>query len=612
MLTRRVRWGAAAAVGAAVLAHLWLQAGMMLGWAGFNTSYVRNYFWSDQLAYLGIAATVADGGSASVEPYTTTGSIYYPRAYYVLLGLLARLTDTSPATMWLVCGLLVQALLVAAVGVTAVLLSRRWWAGLVAFVPFVLGTGSRLLNGGWSTQLDSHAVLWGPSGVLFTLNGETVALSVGVCAVLVLVLVAAGRIRGRAAWVAAVLACLAAGATANVQTYGFLTTVFVLAAGTAAVGLVRSRSWRPAALSAALVVVVFLVGPRVADAVSPLATLVLGLLPAAPGVLLLLRETRWRGLWCAAALVVGAAPQVVATAAGVVSGDDFLVYRESSSKNLGVPAGSGLWAAMAVIPVLLLVVALGIRHRRVLWIAVPSALGAVWLLLAANDHWGANQEPYRLWLDTYVMAAAVLVPVATWAFAEVLLPRAGDARGPVDLEPAEPRPRDPVRPERWVVAGLVAASLAVSAVWSADFPLFRSGVDSGRYLAITSPGYLAAAELADETDGSIVLTDACVDPVVFKPVWGGPVAYYNPGLAWPGDKEAVDAGLEARRAPDAFDQELVTGGGIGWLLVNADCELDLTQVADADLVDSREFSDDGVTRQTLELWRLEGAADPPA
>ncbi|MCM0640334.1 hypothetical protein [Cellulomonas wangsupingiae] len=606
MSGRRQVWAAAVTVGTATVAHLWLQAGVMLGWTGFTTSYFRNYYWSDQLAYLGIAANVAHGAGADVEPYTTTGSIYYPRAHYVVLGALARLTDTHPATMWLVCGLLVQALLVVAIGVTTVLLTRRWWTGLVAFVPFVLGTGSWLRDRGWSRQLDSHAVLWGPGGVMYTLNGETVALSIGGVALLALLLVAAGRIRGRAAWVVALLACLAAGATANVQTYGFLTTVYVLVAATAAVGLVRHRSWIALAATGGLLVLLFVVGPVVADGVSPLAALALGLLPAVPGVLLVLRETRWWGIACVAALGLGAAPQVLATALGLLGRDDFLVYRESSSKNLGVPPSAGLWAALAVLPVLALVIALGVRHRRVLWVAVPSALLVTWALLASNDHWGANQEPYRLWLDTYVLTAVLVVPLGTWAWTESLLvSRTADERTPADPVERVGVHRGLRTTEGRVVAGLVAVCVVVAGLWSLDFRTFRSDTAAGGYLAITSPGYLAAAELADLTDGGIVLTDACIDPVIFKPVWGGPVAYYNPGLAWPGDKEAIDAALAARAAPQDFDQELAMRGGVRWLLVNEGCELDLTADARAEFIERRTFSDDGRVEQTLALWALQ-------
>jgi hypothetical protein len=596
-------------IAAAVVAHLWLQAGVALSWSGFTTSDFRNYYSGDQLSYLAIATDVAQGRGSSVEPYTLTGSIYYPREYYVVLGHLARLTSSSPAAMWLIVGLLVQALLVAAIGTTIVLLTRRWWAGALAFTPFVLGTGSWLIHGhNWATQLDSHAVLWGPAGVMYTLNGETVALSLGACAALGLLLVGAGRVRGRAAWVVAVVACLVAGALASVQTYGFLTTVYVLAGGTAAVGLVRSRSRWALAATVGLAVVLVATGPLLASSVSPLATLALGLLPTIPGLVVVLRLTRWRALVCFAALALGAAPQVVTTALGVLDKDPFLIYRQSSSKNLGVPLSAGLWAAMAVIPVLVLLVWLGVRHRRVLWVAGPAALATVWTLLASNDHWGANQEPYRLWLDVYVLVAILVVPLAAWAAVAVFLGI------PDDVGPADDPDRggEPVHePGRWSLATRLTAagagvSVLVAGVWSVEFVLFRRTVADWGYVSLTGPRVSAEAELAGTTDGRVVLTDACIDPVVLKPVWGGPVAYFSPGLAWPAHKSDFDRVLPARADPATFDQAAAEAAGIGWLLVDASCELDLAAHATADLVATRTWSDDGgaTVAGTLELWEL--------
>ena len=45
---------------------------------------------------------------------------------------MARLTGTTAATAWTVVGLTVQVLLVAMIGLTAVLLTRRWQVALAA------------------------------------------------------------------------------------------------------------------------------------------------------------------------------------------------------------------------------------------------------------------------------------------------------------------------------------------------------------------------------------------------------------------------------------------------------------------------------------------------
>ncbi|MDC7123246.1 hypothetical protein OMK64_17085 [Cellulomonas fimi] len=667
-MPRRLRAAlAAAAVLVGALCHLVLQAGMMRSWPGWNLSYFRNYYWGDQLAYLSIATNVAEGESWTAEPYTITGANYYPRAWYVLLGYAARLTSTSTATMWTVGGLAAQVVLVCAIGVTCVLLTRRWWTGVLGFVPMLLGTGAWMLSSGtsWMTLLESHAVLWGPFAVLFTLNGETVALSLGTSALLLLLLVAAGRVPRRLVWPAVVVACVVVGLLANIQTYSFLVVTYVLATGTAAVGLVRARAVRAGIVTAGLVVVVLLAGPLVADVAGQLAVVVFGMLPTVPGLLLVGRATRWRAVWGLVALAVAASPQVLATAGGLVQDDPFLVYREASSTDLGVPLGTGLFAALGVLPALAVITVAGIRRRRVLWAALPPALALLWAYLASNDHWGANQEPYRFWLDSLVVISALTLPLLAWVVSDAFS-REPDRLGPADRPTAVPvgagrteslatadaaavhRPADDVPVDdpaddradedrragagvgvaagddglashdddaasrvpgpdtspwsgrsRALVGVATGASLVVAGVWSYDFTLFRTTVTEWGYVPLTAEPYQAQVDLASQTDGGLVLPDGCVNPMIFKSTWGGPVAFYNLGLAWPDHKDDLDVAIAAR-TEGGLDEEAALRAGIRWLLVDPGCEIDLTEGTDAVLVDRATYAGGGA----WELWRL--------
>lgn len=603
----------------AVAAHLWLQAGMMTQWEAWRPNSFRNYFAFDQLAYLGIVTDVSLGESWQVEPYTLTGANHYPRAWYVLLGTVSRLTGASPASLWTFGGLAVQALLVAAVGTACILLSRRAWTGLLGFVPVLIGTGAWLTSGGetWMTMLDSHAVLWGPFAVLFTLNGETVALSLGGTALLAVLVTAAGRVPRRAAWPVVVSASLVVGALANIQTYSFLTSTFLLAAATAAVAIVRERAWRALALSAGLVVVPLVAGPAVADAVSPLATLALGLLPTLPGLWVVARLTRWRVLWSAGAVALGALPQVASTVLGLAGGDPFLVYREASSKDLGVPLGQGLTGAVAMLALMTLVVVAGVVRRRTLWVAVPSAFALTGLLLATNDRWGANQEPYRFWLDTFVLSAIVLVPLVTWVASDALRRSATEA-GPADrpvgvgdgadradaadgaADDHAPRLEEWTRRSRRVLVGGLAASVVVTALWSWDFVPFRSSVTSMGVIPLYGQQYVAQRELADRTDGSLVLPDACIDPAIFKATWGGPVAFYHLGLAWPTHRDALDEVIDGR-SDGWLDPEDARDADVGWILRDPGCLVDVTDDLDATLVGTYPVEGGGFR----ELWRID-------
>ncbi|MGW6131545.1 hypothetical protein ACWFNE_16105 [Cellulomonas sp. NPDC055163] len=630
--------GLAVSVGA--VAHVLLQAGMMRSWPGWNLSAFRNYFASDQMAYLSIVRSVAEGESAFVEPFTLTGSIYYPRGYYVVIGTLARLTSTHPATMWTLCGLAAQVLLVVAIGVTCVLLTRRWWTGVLGFLPFLIGTGGWLLDQPtWMRQLDSHAVLWGPFAVLYTLNGESVALALGGVAMLALLLVGARRLPQRLEWPVAIAACLLVGSLANIQTYSFLVSAYVVVACAAVVGLVRARSWVAAGITVALFAVVAFAGPVVAEDASPLAVLVLGLAPALPGLVLLLRATGARLWWCAVAVAVGAAPQVLATVGGLLRKDDFLVYREASTKNLGVPVESGLSSGVWIVPALLLVAWIGFRRRHLLWSALPLGLVTVWAWLSVNDRWGANQEPYRFWLDTYLVVTALTVPLLAWATSAALSRRVpaveqaapgaapdeqdGDAphddgRPEGDLEvgadPADGadrragvRDEEPVGagPNRVLVAVALVLAVVVAGISVRDFVLFRRDVTALGYIPLVTPRYEAVTALAERTDGALVLPDSCLDPILVKLAWGGPVAFFNLGLAWPDQVEDI-AELLAQRGAGAVDPARAESAGVRWLIADASCALEIADDGNAQLVATQEFTDAAGTVGTVELWEVTG------
>ncbi|MEO5834176.1 MAG: hypothetical protein ABIR83_12525, partial [Nakamurella sp.] len=256
--------------------HLFAQAGMTLGVPGWTVGTFRDYYVPDQLAYLAIATDWSTGTTASVEPFTETGTIYYPRLYYQFLGTVARVTGTTAATAWTVVGLTVQVLLVAMIGLTAVVLTRRWWAGLFGFVPFVVGTLANLKYGGdtWFWQQGAHAVLWGPFASIFTLNGDNAAMALGTSAVLVLILVAAGRIGGRVATGLAIGACAVVGGLSAVQTYSFLTVSYAIAGAGAVWGLHHEEKRRPWLLATvALVVLLFVGGPSLLPRTGPLVLL---------------------------------------------------------------------------------------------------------------------------------------------------------------------------------------------------------------------------------------------------------------------------------------------------------------------------------------------------
>lgn len=582
-------WAAAGAATLAALVHLVLHVGPFVSQKGWNLSSFRSYYFYDQLSYLGIARNWSLGARGDFEPFTRTGSSPYPDLYYRAVGWLCEVTGLDPVAMWTILGALLQALLVVGVGLVTVAVTRRWWTALLAPLPFLVGTFAALTQGDWKTTLDSHAVLWGPFGVLFTANGESAALCLAGGALLLLVLVATGHPASRRGRYAVVLvAALLVGLTGQMQTYTFLCTVFVIAYAAATYGVVSSR--RPAVwalVSAGGIGLVWVLGPALAT-VSPLATLVLGLAPTIPGLLLLARVLGWWRVilpWVVA--VAAAAPQLLETVLGIASGDPFLVYREASSSNLGVPGFVGIRSGAAVVVVMALVVAVGVVRRSAVRVALPVGMLLAWGMGATNDRWGANQEPYRFWLDIMVLVCVALAPLVV----ESLIAVVGYARRPG-------RARD-----RVVAGGAALVAVAVLVASMADFALFRQDIAAREPLNFYDGRSAALAQVADASPGGIVLADPCVDPFTLKIVWGGPVAFYNLGLAWPEQEPQIREVLD-ERAQGRLDLEAAHAAGITGVVVDSSCSADWA--SELETHGAQEIS--GATtpdgEHSLALWQL--------
>lgn len=625
-MTGRLRPLSVAVVASTAAAvHLVLQTSMFLGRPGLLTGSFRSYYSTDQLSYLAIVVDASRGRSTDSEPFTGTGVSDYPRLWYLVLGHAAHLLGLEPAQAWTLGGLAAQAVVVAAVSTATVLLTRRAWTGLLAPLPFVLGTFASASGSGWYVQLDGHAVLWGPFGVLFTLNGESVALCLAGTAMLLL-LVTWTRVRGRAPRIALTLvACAALGSTANIQTYAFLVSVYLVAFVVAVVFLLLERRTWLTVLSVALVPVVLLVGQDVATAAGPLAALLSGLLPAAPGLVAGALRTRGVLVLFAASAAATAAPQLLGTVTGIVRDDPFLAYRVASSHDLGVDARGVLGASAVLLPLLGVLVA-GVVVRRVLWIAHPVGVVVAWALTATNDRWGADQEPYRFWLDAYVLVAVTVLPVVGSVVVGLLGRREGDPagrdvprrRGSVRAHvPAAPpgTPRRSATGARTVTTAVLAVCLVVAALSATDFVRFHGDPENRVLLDWDAPrddAIRSATSSLTVGDGgarapeaTLLLPDPCIDVLALKVVTGVPVAYFNPGLAWPADEPAVRAVVEDRDA-GVLDFSHAADAGVEWVLTDSACtaaDWESTHRAGLTTLDTARYGS-GTGSGTITLWHL--------
>jgi hypothetical protein len=579
----------------AVLLFLVSQVGMLVHRTGSVLTSFRDYFVYDQLSYLSMVVNFARGDFASVEPFTETGRNTYPHLYYVVLGAFGHLTGIGPVAAWNIVGTALQAGLVAAIGIACIRVTGRASTGALGFAPLLLGTFAWTQGSGqWFWQMSSHAVIWGPFGVLFTLNGEAAALSVaGIAFLGALVPFLRGSSR-RARLVAMTLLAVVVGGLLNVHVYSFLATVFLSFYVVAAHAVLERPRRRLLVVSAVLVPVSLGLALVVAGAVGPLPAFVVGLLPTAPGLLATIGRTRGLALIPMGAALAATLPQIVTTVLASAAGDPFLSYRVASSKDLGVDLPLGPLAGAALIVPLVVILVAGIRARRTVWTAYAGGAMLAWALTSTNDLWLANQEPYRLWIDSFLLIAVTIVPVLLDVAVRTL--RAA-ADGPGTARAGAPRRA------RAVVAALAAAVVVVGAVSAIDWARFFSAGRDLDMITFDEPLDRAVAEVTvDATEGAIV-AGPCLDPQIVKIDSGRAVAHYNLGMAWPADRDGVDA-VRASAAEGRIDVEAARAAGVSWLVADSACSDGPPPASDPGLTEVAASVYDPATGARAVLYRI--------
>ncbi|WP_022878073.1 hypothetical protein [Microbacterium sp. B19] len=596
--------------------------------AGRNPfTHLRTEFWHDQLGYLAIAADVAHGHFDNSEPVTMTGISYYPRFYYSTVGFLGRVTGLPTIVSWNMTSFVLQFLAALAVGLVVAGLSRRWWLAAAGALPFFTGTFAYAIagrEGAWYTLLDAHAVMWGPYGVLFSNNAETAGLCVGLIAVSGLLWVWRPGGGARARVTVTLVAAALIGMLSSFQTYSFLSFAYVAAFGAAVAGIFAARRKLVVVLVSVLLIgAVFALGPVVADRIGQLPTLMFGMLPALPGLVVAI--ARSRGLVAIAAVVaVGAAlPQVLYTMLGVVNKDPFLTYRVASNHLLGIVSWQALVGASVVLVGLagVLIVARLVRDRFASIVAITALL--VLPLLAVNDVWGANAEPYRFWIEGILIGGSAVI----FGFARLIAvawPPRHTREDSGRLAQEGVAPDDGMPPTRRTAPAMVLIGvLSVTAIlWIAALPDWIGSLRDPEMQAAWNPfteRENAVSELAREASTSpstgLITTERCIDNRTVKANTGTPVANYHLGMAWPDHKDAIDDIISARDA-NALDFDAMRDSDTDWVLTDSNCESDWSALyADRlERVDSRSYrlapgetisagtSGDG----EITLWRVRG------
>ncbi|MCU1488961.1 MAG: putative integral rane protein, partial [Acidimicrobiaceae bacterium] len=510
---------------------------------------------------------------------------------------LAHTTRIAPADVWNFVGVLAQVCLVISLAVGAALYTRRWWAAFFGAVPFLVGTLSFTAQG-WFTLMNSHAVVWGAIAVIFPLNSESASLAIA-RALFMFLLVLANRVSKRRATVlTAIVVGAGVGLLANIHTYGFFTALFLGTYCLSAYALATMTGRWPIIMSLStivLIVVLFQVGPPFANAVGRLAALALGLVPALPGLIIAVR--RWAVPTIAALVAAGAAasPQIVTTWLALQHGNAFLKYREASSVALGLPWKNALLASTPLLIPLLLILTAGFYHKRPLWSGYAFGSIAAWFVLCKNDVWGANQEPYRFWIDGFALIAFTIVPIML----DVLLSSFGSRSSLT--EPSSRR-------WKYVVATFSISAVVVGTISSIDWYRFYKSQEDQTFSLSTTNEQSWEAVGAKVTGAQLVLTDPCTDGQIFKAVTGDRVATYSPGLAWPARVKQLTAMSELLVAGKDPTPRQLHAAGVGWLVTDGNCSAHWPRTYAPFITRSAGSSYGPTPADTVILWRLRDRA----
>ena len=540
----------------------------------------RAYFSNDQVSYAAIATTVANGTFAPVEPLTETGVSFYPSGWYYVIGTVSLITGAPVYATWQVLGLLAVGLAIALLGWLGYSLTRNPITPLLPGLALATGTFSTFVADYWFTPMGNHAVLWGPFGTLFTLNAE----SIGVMTVAVIftwLVVSSLRRERRRPFAAIIISAAILGLLANVQTYSFFTGTSLAVAFLTCFALITRPSRTRLIATIAALAVVLVLGTFIAGITGPLPLFGLLLLSTLPASWPLIRENVKLSVITVAAFVIAASPQVIRTALGLATGDDFLGYRQASTEDLGIDIGPALIAALPLLAIAAALLTASLAKPRTPQAkAITAAIAALTTgvaVMSTNDLWGFEQEPYRFWLQYSIIG---LLSSAT------LLPWAWSRRTAITSAPS-----------RTLIA-LTAAAAVLWALSLADTLAFRDYARSEGLIATEGSKQTALKQLVG-SDSGLVLSSACLDPQRLRLITGAPVAFFNRGLAWPEKKNEIDQLLDPGRVA-VSDPAQVAAAGVTYVITDSTCEGEWSY-QDARVQPERiEPYSDG----TLTLWRV--------
>jgi hypothetical protein len=563
---------------------VWLLTRQPEGWFPSGNVF-RNYYPNDQLSYAGFAANAQAGDLSLAEPFTGTGVSFYPSWWYRFQGLVGNVLGLDLGSTWNMLGTAVVLLTVLWIGLVAWKITGLWWSPLAIGLLIGIGPLAAVIDGSWSSPLGPQAILWGPYGAFYTLNGEVMGLCLGASAI-ALTIFSLGRVRASRPLRVSMLVASAfiIGLLANIHTYAFFLSIAVFIGFWGIYGLSRASTRTPLWWSLGILVFGLVGGSFLRGFVGELPVFALMMGAAIPGLLVLARKHAYVAIFMLLALGVGAAPQVLLTTWGIISGNEFLSYRVGQSSDLGVGVFDFLIIGSPILALFLFNV-FALRHRAPLYLMAALYSWFIgFVLLTFNNVWGFGQEPYRFWIDGVFLGIAIMAITTPLAIRSLT--------------------KAPLNPLVTGFSAALALSLFAASLWNIGG--FRLEVKNSGVIDLNSAQLTAVETLSQSIEGEAALfsSEPCIDPRLLKITTLKPVAFYNLGMAWPENRSEIDVVLENASA-GILDVPALKSAGVTHLFTDSSCPTgwDLSGQLGVLNIGEAEYQT-GSGSATVRLWEL--------
>jgi hypothetical protein len=335
----------------------------------------------------------------------------------------------------------------------------------------------------------------------------------------------------------------------------------------------RARSAKRTALTLGLVILVLILGNTVSSVIGRLPMFALLLAALIPGALWVARRDTRLALVTAIPLVVFASPQVLRTMLGLAAKDPFLTYRQASTADLSVPLAKAVIAGLPVILLALACLIALIQARKTWLVSAMIALGFSWIVLTLNDLWGFAQEPYRFWLEGFILTGFMTLTLLPIAFAR-----------PLALH------GDTSNRDAWPI-GILSVGVVVVLISTVDFVGFWMFAREQGVFAAEDARSQAIRQVLDGKEGMLAAAP-CIEPGQLKLITGQPVAHYNAGLAWPDNPDDYKILVDPDRR-HVGDAVALRAAKVRYVIADSKCDAQwtfapqdrITQLRQAEYVD---------------------------